>query len=401
MIVINESKDCCGCNACAQRCPKHCITLQEDHEGFLYPKVDTNLCIECGLCEKVCPTINPGIEKEPLEVYAAINPNESIRAESSSGGIFSLLAKKIIQENGIIFGARFNDNWEVIHDYTETLEGLTAFRGSKYVQSQIGNNFQKAETFLKTGRKVLFSGTPCQIAGLKRYLRKEYDNLITVDFICHGVPSPKVWRTYLNEICENLVLETKNASFLTNKEKKSYIRSINFRDKNLGWKNFSFSLKMCSTSTQDSEKSVELCEPFYKNSFMKGFLNDLTLRPSCYQCPCKPNKYKSDFTIADFWGIQYLLPDMDDDKGTSLIFINTNQGKLIYDKLIINSKQISYTDVLPYNKGLNPILNIPTARKKFFDSLNTRQSICTIIEKAVIPSFIKRIKQRIKKFLRF
>lgn len=199
MINIQDKKDCCGCSACASVCPKHCITMSEDSEGFIYPCVDESVCVDCHLCERVCPIINYGNDREPLAVYAAKNPDESIRMQSSSGGVFTLLAERVIDEGGVVFGATFNDRWEVVHDYVETKEELAKFRGSKYVQSKIGDSYQKAKAFLKNNRKVLFSGTPCQIAGLKKYLRKDYDNLLAVDFICHGVPSPGVFRTYLQE----------------------------------------------------------------------------------------------------------------------------------------------------------------------------------------------------------
>lgn len=198
MINIKEKHNCCGCSACVQVCPKQCISMSADNEGFLYPQIDTAICIDCGLCEKVCPVINQNEPREPLAVYAANNNNEDIRLKSSSGGIFTLLAEQIISEGGVVFGARFNENWEVVHDYTEAIEGLEPFRGSKYVQSIIGDNFIKAKQFLTDGRKVLFSGTPCQIAGLKKFLRKEYENLLTVEVVCHGVPSPMVWRDYLD-----------------------------------------------------------------------------------------------------------------------------------------------------------------------------------------------------------
>ncbi|MCS2450406.1 Coenzyme F420 hydrogenase/dehydrogenase, beta subunit C-terminal domain [Bacteroides thetaiotaomicron] len=174
--------------------------MHEDEEGFLYPLIDMSFCIECGLCENVCPVINQSEVCSPLKVYAAKNPNEQIRLSSSSGGIFTMLAEQILKENGIVFGARFDEKWEVEHDYADTLDGIAAFRGSKYVQSRIGDSYQRVEDFLRKGRKVLFSGTPCQVAGLKRFLHnKEYDNLLTVDVICHGVPSPLIWRKYLEE----------------------------------------------------------------------------------------------------------------------------------------------------------------------------------------------------------
>lgn len=330
MIKITQPENCCGCGACAQRCPKQCITMKEDLEGFLYPNIDLSKCIDCKLCEKVCPIINPNEKKQPLEIYATINPDEKIRKQSSSGGIFSLFATRIIQENGVVFGARFDENWEVKHDYTETIEGLTAFRSSKYVQSRIGNTYQKAESLLKSGRKVLFSGTPCQIAGLKRYLKKDYDNLITVDFICHGVPSPKIWRHYLKVTCNKLA---RNENY--------EINAISFRNKNKGWKNFSFYLSMKA----DGKGCKELCEPAGDNAYIKGFLNDLYLRPSCHYCPVKSGKSGSDITVADYWGVHKQHPELDDNKGVSLAFYNTPKGcsyKLPSDTPLSYEKAIKY-----------------------------------------------------------
>ena len=168
MIKIIDKEQCCGCSACLHICPKHSITFKEDKEGFLYPHVNTETCIDCGLCERVCPVLNQNEERIPEKVYAAKHEDDEIRMKSSSGGIFTLLADQILDEGGVVFGARFNDKWEVIHDYTETKEGLAPFRGSKYVQSYIGDSYKIAETFLKSGRKVMFTGTPCQIAGYKK-----------------------------------------------------------------------------------------------------------------------------------------------------------------------------------------------------------------------------------------
>jgi len=226
MIQLKEKKDCCGCFACATICPQHCITMDEDHEGFRYPIIDKDSCTDCGLCSKVCPVINRYTKTEfETKVFACQNKNEQIRLESSSGGIFSLLAENTIQKKGVVFGARFDDDFFVIHDFTETIEGLEAFRGSKYVQSFIGDNYKKAEQFLIQGREVLFTGTSCQIAGIKHYLRKEYNNLLTVDIVCHGVPSPKVFKLYLEEL---------------NSQQDGKLEKILFRDKTDGWKKFSF-----------------------------------------------------------------------------------------------------------------------------------------------------------------
>ena len=223
MITINNKHNCCGCSACVQACPKQCISFEEDEQGFRYPLVDKAICVDCGMCEKVCPVLNAGEPRQPLAVYAAINPNEEIRKESSSGGIFTALAESVLDEGGVVFGARFNDQWEVVHAYTESKEGLAPFRGSKYVQSRVGETYRQTKVFLQQGRKVMYTGTPCQIAGLKRYLGKEYDQLLTVDVVCHGVPSPMVWRDYLRDITSDNLPQ---------------IASINFRDKSTGWKNF-------------------------------------------------------------------------------------------------------------------------------------------------------------------
>ena len=199
MITITDKSQCCGCSACAQRCPKQCISMQMDNEGFLYPQVDSSKCVDCHLCEKVCPVINQYEARTPLNVYAAKNSDGEVRNQSSSGGIFHILAERTIRNGGVVFGARFDKNWQVVIDYAEDMEGVEAFMGSKYVQSRIEHAYIDVKRFLAEGRDVLFSGTPCQVAGLRKFLCKHYENLLTVDFICHGTPSPKVWRIYLNE----------------------------------------------------------------------------------------------------------------------------------------------------------------------------------------------------------
>lgn len=237
MIKVKDKSRCCGCEACVSSCPVQCIDLVMDKEGFLYPQVDVTRCIDCGKCEKVCPELVEAGEGKATGVYAAKNPDDEVRRASSSGGIFTLLAKYVLAENGVVFGARFDKDWNVVHDYTESKEGLGAFRGSKYVQSRTGETFKQAERFLKAGRKVLFSGTPCQIMGLKRYLRREYDNLLTVDFVCHGVPSPLVWRKYIEE---TLVRQDEKIQFRPTlnhlfSDEMPLIEGISFRDKCLGW----------------------------------------------------------------------------------------------------------------------------------------------------------------------
>lgn len=197
MISVIEKNNCCGCSACEQKCPKKCITMMEDEEGFFYPHVNKVKCIECGLCEKVCPVINVGENEQKITAYAAYVNDKNVRMKSSSGGMFTLFAQKILNENGVVFGAAFDQNFMVHHIYIESEENLSKQQGSKYLQSRIENTYRETEQYLNSGRKVLFTGTACQIAGLKQFLMKEYDNLYTVDVLCHGVPSSKLWKHYL------------------------------------------------------------------------------------------------------------------------------------------------------------------------------------------------------------
>lgn len=361
MITIRDKKDCCGCHACATICAKHCITMESDKEGFLYPVVDKDACTDCGLCEKVCPVINQSEPRKPLKVYAAKNKNEEIRRQSSSGGIFTLLAEKVIAEGGVVFGARFDENWDVIHSWTDTLEGIAAFRGSKYVQSTIGDTYREAREFLKQGRKVLFSGTPCQIAGLKKYLRKDYDNLLTVDVVCHGVPSPLVWRTYLDETREQLRAKRgvgKN-SVPSSMDELPVITGISFRDKTNGWKKYGFRLRYAASQAAENtvfasaiKKEKELLQPFSKNIFMQGFLANLYLRPSCYACAARSGKSDSDISIADFWGVQKYYPEFDDDKGIGLILVNSHNAYAIYSAINAENIEVAYEQGLKGNKCL-------------------------------------------------
>lgn len=194
MIQIADKHNCCGCSACANVCPKTCIAMSTDEEGFLYPVVDMSVCVGCGLCEKVCPFLTELRPKKPKNTYAAINPNEEERLRSSSGGIFTLLAQETLKAGGVVFGAAFDGDWSVKHIGIENIKELPKLQGSKYVQSKIGNSYKKAKQLLDKDIPVLFSGTTCQIAGLLKYLRKEYEKLLTVDVICHGVPSPRIWQ---------------------------------------------------------------------------------------------------------------------------------------------------------------------------------------------------------------
>lgn len=309
MIQIESAINCCGCGACAQRCPQSCITMIEDQEGFKYPEVDHTQCIDCHLCEKVCPVNASTQPIEPIECWAMRSKDEKVVRESSSGGIFTYLANQVLEQGGVVFGARFDDNWNVVHDYVENKSDLYRLQTSKYVQSDTNHIMLKVENFLKEKRLVMFAGTPCQIAALKLFLRKEYDNLYLVEIVCHGVPSPKVWHLYLKEITNNFT---------------GKITDINFRDKSTGWAKYSVKVVVDNKIF----KSIYDTHPY-----MKAFLTEFIIRPSCYNCHFKSHRSFADITIGDYWGIDRLPNISNDDKGYNIVIIRTPKGLgLIKDK---------------------------------------------------------------------
>lgn len=394
MINIVNKSFCCGCAACVQICPKKCISLTEDKEGFLYPIVDKAACIDCGLCEKVCPYLTEGIEREPKVVYAAKHSNEDIRLYSSSGGVFTLLAEKIINDGGVVFGARFDDKWEVEFAYSETIDGLSAFRGSKYVQARVGNAFIDAERFLKDGRKVLFSGTPCQIKGLLRYLRKDYENLMTIDFVCHGVPSPKVWRLYLKEEVKRFAHQGDDGkNIVLSSLVMPTIKGINFRDKSSGWKKFSFTLQLTKALAEGEQNSVLRSNKFYENPFMQAFLSDLILRPSCYACPAKSGKSGSDITIGDFWGIENIKPEIDDDRGVSLVMVHNETNFCNMD--LSSMTKLTFQDALNGNPSIAKSVVRPLYRN-FYLHKTIRRNRFVVYKPNKIIKILERIRRIIK-----
>lgn len=388
MIMISDKHLCCGCSACVQRCPKHCISLREDEEGFLYPVVNKQNCINCNLCEKVCPVINKFDSKFPLKVYAVVNRNEKDRLNSSSGGVFIALAQKVIDEGGIVFGCRFDRNWEVYHCKTETKSGILPLMRSKYMQSRIENTYREAEHFLMNGRKVLFVGTSCQIAGLKRYLRKPYENLVAVDFICHGVPSPGVWRKYLHDVLNKFSIS------------KSSIVDINFRaKKGFGWKKFGFVIHG-NFLEKNSSNYYFVSDIAVENSYMKGFLSNIYLRPSCYQCPAKGGRSSSDLTIADYWNIDKVIPNCyDDDKGISLVFVNTIIGENYLKNLNFSLITAPFAETIENNQSYNKSVVEPQRRKYFFTNLIKYDNFEIALSKYNLPTFKQRIKYLIKSAL--
>ena len=380
---LKEKKYCVGCFACDNICPVNCVSMVCDEEGFWYPNVDYSKCTKCGKCIDVCPVINKKEFTNNPVAYACINKNGLIRLDSSSGGMFTLITEKIIDDGGVVFGAAFNDEFEVGHIYVKTKEALEKFRGSKYVQSKIGKTYKEVKDLLESGEKVLFSGTPCQVAGLKSYLKEDYDNLFSIDIICHGVPSPMVWQKYIS-YRENIA--------------GSRTKRISFRQKNDGWKKYSVSFQF--------QNDTEYYEPLDKDLYMNAFLKNLCLRPSCYDYNFKGIQRISDITLGDFWGIQNLVPEMDDDKGTSLIFINSEKGNLIFDKIKdkCKYKKVDIINAIKNNTAAIKSVNKNPNREIFFENFDIMPfdklvaKYCLEDKVVSISKKIKRIITKIKRF---
>lgn len=355
-----------------QACPVGCIALVEDAEGFLFPEIDRIKCINCGKCRKVCPVLTATPKVEPVAGYAYRVNDDALLSRTSSGGFFTLLAEKVLREGGVVFGASFNKCHEVVHAFVERIEDLDALRRSKYVQSRIGNSFEDCLKFLNEGRKVLFCGTPCQVKALNLFIGKKRDNLITVDFVCHGVPSPGVFRKYLAEICEKYG------------ESLSDVKEINFREKIAG---FAYGFSFTTKNKKYTENPRE-------NMFLKGFLSDLYLRQSCHRCSAKSFTSGSDYTICDFWGIEKVLPSFPRGgiSGVTQVFV-TNDKLNAFDSL--NGKAV----VMPFNSAriwYRPIWlrkSVPTTRrrKKFFDENKAGRTVCECVSKFGRLTLIERI----------
>ena len=330
--------------------------MREDEEGFLYPHVDKTTCVNCGLCEKVCPILNKPQTYPVLETYAAKHNNPEIKLKSSSGGVFSALAEVVLKEGGIVFGAVFDKGWNVVHTYAENLEDLDKLRRSKYVQSNIGKTYQQAKQFLNQDRKVLFTGTPCQIAGLRNYLGKEHENLLTAELFCHGVPSPSVWQ-----------------KFLTENTQKEKIAAIDFRHKRFGWDN-SF-LNITYKDGSCLPKVPFYLEPLknWNNEILlrcvrklRFYISNLYERPSCHACHFKGLDKMADFTMGDLWGVRKTYPAQYDKQGISVLLVNTPKAQTCFKKLALQAAPVDIQKVAQYNPYLLASVKPHPKRTEFF-----------------------------------
>ena len=387
MIKLADKNACTGCSACKAICPQNAISMVADAEGFLRPSIDDARCVKCGLCTNVCPVLTKMEPRQPLVVYAAKAKDDELRAKSSSGGVFSLLARAVFAEGGIVFGAGFDRNdWHVMHKSAENEEELEDLRGSKYVQSEMGDVFRQVKLELSKNRKVLFTGTPCQIAGLRLFLGKQYDNLLMVDVVCHAAPSPLVWKKYLRERLSAAGYESGGDI--------PFITKISFRNKKYGWKKFSLFLSFSN--------SMEYLEDLTKDVFLRGFLLELYNSKSCHDCKCRELKSGSDLTIADYWRVYEKKPEMDDDKGTSLVLVNTCKGELFWQKIehFLDTAVSSIEDAIRVNPAIvkSPLGN--KRREIFFSKLNKTASVDRLVINLLTPPLWKKVLCFIKKILK-
>ena len=387
MINIECKKNCCGCSACMNKCPKKAITMKADDEGFLYPCIDKSKCINCNLCEKVCPIINNGkfkVEKNKFSIksYAIRCNNKETLKKSTSGGFFTPISNYVLDNGGYIVGVTYDEKLNIFHKIIDnnSKDELKKMVGSKYVQSDMGTTFSKVKELLEKGKMVLFSGTPCQVEGLLLYLGKEYDNLITVDVICHGVPSQKLWKIYAN---------------LKEKKYNSKIKSFNFRNKTYGY--HSGSMKLVFANGREYYGSARTDE------MLKSFFTEISSRPSCYECKFKKMHHKSDFTIFDCWSASKLNKNIkDDDKGYTNLFINTRKGNEFFNNNLKDEYVMYETD---YNKALEMdgimILNSAIPHKNrdcFYIDLN-EETFDSRIRELIPISKKDRILEASKKYL--
>ena len=349
MVSLEKSK-CIGCGACSQVCPKNCIQMVEDNEGFMYPKVNEEQCIGCDLCQKACPIINPSkVTNTIRKAYAVVNRENEIRKCSSSGGVFAAIGAWLLRKNGLVYGAKYSSPSLVEHSHATCITELYELLGSKYTQSHAWKTFGEIKNNLINSKDVLFVGTPCQVAALHKYLGKSYLNLITVEIVCHGVPSRKLLARYID---------------WHEKHNNSNVSCVNFRNKKNGWMNYGVEITY--------ENGHSYIKSHFKDPFMRMFLNEYFLRPACYECRFKGIDRAADITISDFWNVKEYAPEMNDDGGVSLVYVNSDAGVKIFEaiqsELVV--KEINISPLLYKDSALCVKARRPVDRQHVFDNMD-------------------------------
>lgn len=342
MVDQLEKRQCSGCELCVSICPVGAITMEMDSEGFCYPCISHDMCIKCGKCDKVCVITNyTAPECEARKAYACRNTDEDVRSASTSGGVFTPLAKEVLQDDGVVYGVKFNQNWSVTFGRAETYTDAMKFRLSKYPQASVHRIYENVKEDLGHKRKVLFTGTPCQVSALKKYLNHEYDQLFTLDLVCLGVASPGIWEWYLDHA-----------------HNRGEISEINFKSKVCGWKDWHILFHESGVKTWESNR---------ENNYMHDFCTGINTRPSCFECPFKGVDSESDFTVSDCWGIGESLK-INDDKGLSALIIHTKKGLRLFEKVkkCFVLEEHDAVELMKDNRAVFGHLYVNTRRDDFF-----------------------------------
>lgn len=372
--------ECCGCTACEQICPKNVIKMVKDEEGFLFPSIDKNACIDCGLCERICPMENPQYENEQPITLAAYLKDISERSKSSSGGLFYAIARYVISQGGIVYGAAFDKSLQVHHICADTLERVQLLRGSKYLQSDLGTIFKNVKKNLQSGRLCYFTGTPCQVAGLKKYLQKGYDNLLTSDLLCHGVPNQVLFNEQLAYIRKN---------------NGGDIIDYGFRSKKAWGVGEFFTIR---TENGKQKKMESLLDYPYLSSFMKG----MTFRYSCYECPFARLPRQGDITLGDYWGIQKHCRKFDTRRGVSVVLLNNTKGRTYWEEVrsICEYAETPIEWAIEMNKNIVSASPMHLLRKDIFHLIKEK-GYEAVSKQYLLPKNLKllQVKSRIRRYL--
>ncbi len=378
-MTLADRNLCSGCSACSDICPKECIKMTPDREGFPYPEIDPSLCIECGACRKACPVLCKPVGVKPKRAYAYINPDPETVEHSSSGGAFTALATKILSEGGAVVGALLDENLRAHHAVVESVDGLSALRGSKYVESDTVGIFKKVKKLISTGRSVLFSGTPCQTAAARSYIG-ECDLLITVELACHGVPSPLVFERYIEYL---------------EKTHGARVVGFNFRHKKSGWRSYGTRALL--------EDGRELFSTVNDDPYMRAFLSDACLRPSCHACAFKETDGRryADILIGDFWGVEKIFPEIDGGGGVSLVIVHTERGGELFSSVTegVVLKETDPDTALTHNGAVIRSVKAHPKRATFMSEVVSagfgKESTALLR-----PSLTARIKSKIKRIIK-
>ncbi len=384
MINVTDKSQCTGCTACFNACNHKAISMQHDEYGQLYPVVSLKLCTDCGLCERVCPLLNQegtSVDEnlDTLVVKAVYNRDEEVRRRSTSGGTFSLLAQYIIGTGGIVCAARFDEHYHIYHSFFDNMDDIDPYRGSKYAQSDLQNVFRQIKNLLKS-RLVLFVGTPCQVAGLKSYLIKDYANLYTCDFICMSISSGKMWDEYI-----------------TNYQERNSVKRVFFKDKRIGWHRSDWRMLI------EDEDGEHLCKG-RENPYFYSYLSHYSARPSCFHCVFRHCRRVSDFTIADCWGIESVNPEFDDNKGCTSLILQSEKGQRVFDEIKEYTHFIDYNieNVRQYNKHIEHQAAKPEGYEHFCEDYHLHGFMYAtnkVMHKYNNQNFFNRIKRIIIKLL--